>query len=217
MKSKENKHIIISIIISVVVGIIFVSIFKNTYAYDYNNYDYTLFYKENKEELSDDIKKYISDIDYIIYDNSDYSVYDNLSDNYSFMVNFAIDYIIMHKDNYLDKIKVLEKYSYIDVYRNNKVTNEYIDIDTIYSITNKYFGLKDFAILNTNINVIDNYISLSGTSDKKVNLEIENVDIKELNGRIEANITYKNNPDIKYIYTFIIKDNVLKLYNVEVV
>lgn len=217
MKLKGNKYIIISIIVSIMIGIIFISVFKNTYAYDYINYDYTLFYKDDKEELSADIKKYIGDIDYIIYNNSDYSVYDNLSDNYNFMVNFAIDYIIMHKDNYLDKIKILESFSYTDVHYSSKITNEYIDIDTVYNITNKYFGIRDFAILNDNVNIIDNYISLSGTYSKKIDLEIDSIDIIEKNSRVKAFITYKNNPDTNYIYTFIIKDNVLKLYNVEVV
>lgn len=216
MKLDENKYIIIGIIISVMIGIIFVSIFKNTYAYDYSNYDYTLFYKEDKEELTSDIKKYIDDIDYIIYNNSDYSIYDNLSDNYNFMVNFAIDYIIMHKDNYVDRIKVLEDYSYTDVHYNNKITNEYIDIDTIYNITNKYFSVRDFIILNDNVNIIDNYISLSGTSNKKIDLEIENIDITENDNIVKAFITYKYNSDVKYIYIFTIKDNVLKLYNAEV-
>ena len=98
-----NKKVLLIILIMISSVFIIFNIFKKTYAYDYKDYDYTLFYKEDKEELTNDIKKYIYDIDYLIYNNSDFTIYDSLSDNYEFMVNFAVDYINTHKDKYQDK------------------------------------------------------------------------------------------------------------------
>lgn len=211
-----NKKIILVILVVISSILIIYSIFKKTYAYDYKDYDYTLFYKKDKEELTNDIKNYIGDIDYLIYNNSDFSIYNNLSDNYEFMVNFAIDYISTHKDKYQDKIVLLETFKYTDEYNHNKVTNEYIDIDTIYDITNKYFGIKDFLILNDNINIIDKYISLSGNTSKDIDLDIYSVDIEEMGSVVQANIKYTNDSSTNYIYTFRIDNNILKLSNVEV-
>ena len=132
------------------------------------------------------------------------------------MVNFAIDYISMNKYKYKDNIVLLEPYKYLDKHHNNKVTNEYIDIDTIYDVTNKYFGVKDFTILNNNINIIDKYISLSGTTKNKINLEIDSASISKDNDIITAAIKYKNDSETDYIYTFKINNNILKIYNVEV-
>ena len=211
----NNKKMLLLLGFFLFVIIVF-NIFKNTYAYDYKDYDYTLFYKDNESELTEDIKKYISDIDYLIYNNSEFSTYETLNDNYEFMVNFAIDYISMNKYKYKDNIVLLEPYKYLDKHHNNKVTNEYIDIDTIYDVTNKYFGVKDFTILNNNINIIDKYISLSGTTKNKINLEIDSARISKDNDIITAAIKYKNDSETDYIYTFKINNNILKIYNVEV-
>lgn len=211
-----SKKIILVILVVISSILIIYSIFKKTYAYDYKDYDYTLFYKKDKEELTNDIKNYIGDIDYLIYNNSDFSIYNNLSDNYEFMVNFAIDYISTHKDKYQDKIVLLETFKYTDEHNHNKVTNEYIDIDTIYDITNKYFGIKEFLILNNNINIINKYISLSSNTNNDVDLDIYSIDIEEVGSVVQANIKYTNDSSTNYIYTFRIDNNILKLYNVEV-
>lgn len=211
-----NKKVLLVTLLVISSTFIIFSIFKNTYAYDYKDYDYTLFYKENKEELSNDIKKYINDIDYIIYNDSDFSIYNYLNDNYEFMVDFAIDYISTHKDKYQDKIILLETFKYMDNNSHSKVTNEYIDLDTLYDITNKYFGVKDFLILNDNINIIDKYISLSSNINTNISLNIDNINIEENGNLVITHVKYVNDLETDYIYTFKIIDNTLKLYNVEV-
>ncbi len=211
----KKKIFLITLIVITSIFIIF-SIFKNTYAYDYKDYDYTLFYKEDREELTGDIEKYIYDIDYLIYNNSNFSIYDSLTDNYEFMVDFAIDYISAHKDKYQDKIVLLEAFKYTDNHYHDKVTNEYIDIDTIYDITNKYFGIKDFLILNDNINMIDKYISLSSNTNKSIYLNIYSINIEEKEDLVFVYVKYINDLDTNYIYTFKIDNNILKLSNVEV-
>jgi len=211
-----NKKIILVILVVISSILIIYSIFKKTYAYDYKDYDYTLFYKEDREELTSDIERYIYDIDYLIYNNSDFSIYDSLTDNYEFMVDFAIDYISTHKDKYQDKIVLLEAFKYTDNHYQDKITNEYIDIDTIYDITNKYFGIKDFLILNDNINIIDKYISLSSNTNNDIDLDIYSIDIIEDSSVVQASIKYTNDLNTNYIYTFKIDNNILKLSNVEV-
>ena len=108
----NNKKMLLLLGFFLFVIIVF-NIFKNTYAYDYKDYDYTLFYKDNESELTEDIKKYISDIDYLIYNNSEFSTYETLNDNYEFMVNFAIDYISMNKYKYKDNIVSISIYSFV--------------------------------------------------------------------------------------------------------
>ena len=53
----NNKKMLLLLGFFLFVIIVF-NIFKNTYAYDYKDYDYTLFYKDNESELTEDIKKF---------------------------------------------------------------------------------------------------------------------------------------------------------------
>ena len=211
----NNKKMLLLLGFFLFVIIVF-NIFKNTYAYDYKDYDYTLFYKDNESELTEDIKKYISDIDYLIYNNSEFSTYETLNDNYEFMVNFAIDYISMNKYKYKDNIVSISIYSFVTLLLWCLSKYLYGSNKTIYDVTNKYFGVKDFTILNNNINIIDKYISLSGTTKNKINLEIDSASISKDNDIITADIKYKNDSETDYIYTFKINNNILKIYNVEV-
>lgn len=190
-------------------------ILDNTYAYQYKFNNYTLFYKDNKDELEKNIKKYIDDIDDLLIANSSYELSDNLSENYMFLVNFAIDYIIDNYENYKKKIIKLDKYRYIDRELNEKVVDDYVDIEEIYNITFKYFGVKDFQIINDNVNIIDNYISLTDYTEKRFKLKISSISISYDNNKVLANVLYDNN--YKYLYIFNNYNNVLKISNVEVI
>ena len=207
------KYLLLILFIISLIGIIIYS--NKSYAYT-DNYDYTLFYKEDNKELENNIKVYLNDIDYLIYNNSDYTTYNTLSDNYEFMVNFALDYISINKDKYNDKIVIKDNYNYIDRYNNSLSTNEYISIDTIYDITYKYFGKKDFIILNDNVNVIDNYISLSSNKFIIPNLEINNISISKEEDKVIAKIKYVNDNNTTYNFIFNNIDGILKITNVEV-
>ena len=187
---------------------------SNSYAYEYVDHNYNLFYKDNKDELSKDVRKYLNDINKYIFRNSNYEVYDSLVDNYDFLTYFAIDYILDNYEYYKKGVVQLDNYSYFDKYNNKKTTNQYINSDIIYGITYKYFGVRDYAITNSNFNVIDNYVSLSRYTDDSVDMIIKNLSIDNIGEYIIVNVTYVDNSN--YSYKFYIKDNVLRLYNIEV-
>lgn len=209
----RNKYLLLILFIISLIGIIIYS--NKSYAY-IDNYDYTLFYKEDNKELSNNIKVYLKDVDYLIYNNSDYTNYNTLSNNYEFMVNFALDYISINKDKYNDKIVLKDNYNYIDRYNNHLSTNEYISIDTIYDITYRYFGKKDFIILNNNVNIIDNYISLSSNKFIVPDLEINKISISKDNDKVIAKIKYSNDNNTTYKFVFDNEGGILIINNVEV-
>ena len=117
---------IISSLIAAIVAIILVIIASNTFAYQDDN-NCILFYNENKDILKDDIRYYVDTIDDYLFPNSSFIYSDVLTENYDFLTNFAIDYIINNKTHYSDKIIKLDSYDYYDVHYNKKTTNEYID------------------------------------------------------------------------------------------
>ena len=211
----KDKYLLLSLFVIVLSGIIIYGMNNKTYAYQ-DNYDYTLFYKENSYELENNIKVYLNDIDYLIYNNSDYTTYNTLSDNYEFMVNFALDYIYLNKDKYKDNIIIKDKYNYIDRFNNHLSTNEYINIDIIYDITYKYFGKKDFIILNNNVNIINNYISLSSNKFIIPDLEIGSISISKEEDKVIARIKYTNDNNTIYKFIFNNIDGILRISNVEV-
>ena len=209
----KDKYLLLILFVISLIGLIIYS--NKSYAY-IDNYDYTLFYKEDNNELSNNIKVYLKDVDYLIYNNSDYTSYNTLSDNYEFMVNFALDYIYLNKDKYKDNIVIKDNYNYIDRYNNRLSTNEYISIDIIYDITYKYFGKKDFIILNNNVNIIDNYISLSSNKFIIPNLEINNISISKEEDKVIAKVKYTNDDNTTYKFIFNNDGEILKISNVEV-
>ncbi len=187
---------------------------NDTFAYQYDVSKYTLFYKEDKNVLENDIRKYIDDIDDLLFVNSSYEFSDILSENYLFLVHFAMDYIINHYELYESKIVKLDKFKYMNRELNEKVTNDYIDIEEVYDITFKYFGERDFNIINNNVNIIDGYISLVDYTEKNFNLKISDITVRLDNDKVLVYVSYEN--DCKYLYTFGNYNNVLKINNIEV-
>lgn len=124
-----NKVLFVSLVM--IVSLCFISLFDNTYAYSYDIENGILFYKEDSDELENDINKYIGYIDDYIIANSSYEMSDYLDENYDFLVNFANDYVINNREYY-------SEYLYDDNIR----------LSTIYKITDKYFGIRDFYIDN---------------------------------------------------------------------
>lgn len=211
----SKKNIIIIFIVSCICITCIAVISNKTYAYQYKIKDnYTLFYKTNTEELKSDIIKYIGSIDDYLIPNSNFELSDTLKENYTFLVNFAIDYIINNNEKYQDKIVQKESYEYIDRNLNLKNTKDYIEIEEIYKITEKYFGIRDFQILNNDIKIIDNYISLTDYTDMVFELKILKIDIIIKNNQVLATITYENNNE--YLYIFDNEKNLLKINNIEV-
>ena len=192
----------------------FYFVFQNTVAYDYFSDNYTLFYKDNKNELEKDIKKYLEKNGDILITNSEFGDFDVLSNNYSYMVNFALDYILKYSERYLDKFTVLDNYRYYDCHYQMKNTNQYISLDYVYDITDRFFGMRDFKIINNNISLVDNYVPVINYCDDSFLNSLLDVTIEEEAGFIKAYAKYDYG---KYLFVFFVKNNVLKIYNIEVV
>ena len=154
----NRKNVLFSILIVLVIIVIVLIVANSSFAYEYKNDNYMLFYKDDNVELENDIKLYLSRIDDYLIPNSSYLYSDILVDNYDFLTNFALDYIINNREVYYDKIVELDNYVYYDINYKEKNTKKYIDIEEIYKITDKYFGIRDYSIINDNINIKNNYI-----------------------------------------------------------
>ena len=125
-----------------------------------------------------------------------------------------MEYILKYQEHYNDQIKTIDSFKYITKQGSQKETNKYISIDEIYNITEKYFGVKDFKIINDNVSIIDNYISLTDYEEEYFPLNIEKITVNQKLPYIEANVYYENNTN--YLYTFEVINNVLKIKNIEV-
>ena len=205
---KKNELLIVSFIIVVIICC-YVIISNTTFAYQYDTNNYTLFFKDNKLELEKDMKKYLSDFGGMFIVNTDYTYSDVLANNYNFLVYFAFDYILMNRENFVDDIVYMDEFSYYD----KNYISEYVSFDVIYSITDKFFGVRDFKIINDDVNIINNYVSLIDYNDVVFMNKLLDIDIEFKNDNILVYASYDYG---KYLFTFLNKYNVLKLYNIEV-
>ena len=207
----------IFLIIFLLFGVIFCvsNLFENSFAYSYDIDNSVLFYKDNYEELGSDIKKYLSNIDDFIIPNSSYIYGDKLIDNYDFLIYFATDYIINNKEYYNEFISYYDKCVYVDNRGIDNYTYDFINIDKIYEVTDFYFGIKDFVIINDDICIKDNYISLIDYTSDSFNFEIVNVSVSGNKDMVDALVYYDNGD--KYLYSFDNINNILKLRDVGVV
>lgn len=188
---------------------------QDSFAYSYEVESGILFFDNDTEVLQKNIKKYLRNVDDLLIVNSSFEMSDVLVENYNFLTYFAFDYILNNYEFYSDKIIELDSYSYVDRYYNEKSTNKYISIEEIYEITDKYFGIRDYAFTDDNINVIGNNISLLEYANDDFSLIIDNVKVEVMNDLILAYVYYEGN--YCYLYTFINKNEVLKIKNIEVI
>lgn len=189
-------------------------LFKNSFAYTYELDNSILFYKDNYTDLEKDIAIYLEPIDDYIISNSSFIYDESLSNNYDFLINFALDYVKENFDVYSDNIKSYEECIYLNGKGEEYNTFSYVEVNTIYEIIDRYFGVRDFSILNDNVCLRDNYISLSDYSDNLFLSDIVDVVVSRNEDKMLAEVIYSNND--KYLYVFNIYNNVLKLENIEV-
>lgn len=195
--------------------ILLCGMFDSSYAYSYDINNSVLFYEDNPLELENDIKKYISNIDDYIIPNSSYLYGDRLVDNYDFLVYFASDYVINNREYYFEYLKNYNKCSYLNKNGIDSYTYDYIDINKLYDITDFYFGIRDFIIINDEVCINDNYISLIDYSSDIYNFEIVDINIIDSLDDIKVVISYDNGDS--YLYLFDNVNNILKLKDIEVV
>lgn len=196
MKRKELLLIII-LIIGILSTITLIS--SNTKALPVSSeIDYTkkITYYEDEDLLVQNIKEFISQNDDILIALSSYEDGEILSDNYDYMTNIAINYILDNKDNYQDKIE-----------------DNMIDIKYIYEITYNFFGKKNYYIKDQ----IDNKIPLIKI-DKRFKMNLDSIKIKIIkNSSIEAYTKYiLGKETMNYKYIFKIENNEIYLENIEV-
>lgn len=196
MKKKELLLIII-LIIGILSTITLIS--SNTKALPVSSeIDYTkkITYYEDEDLLVQNIKEFISQNDDILIALSSYEDGEILSDNYDYMTNIAINYILDNKDNYQDKIE-----------------DNMIDIKYIYEITYNFFGKKNYYIKDQ----IDNKIPLIKI-DKRFKMNLDSIKIKIIkNSSIEAYTKYiLGKETMNYKYIFKIENNEIYLENIEV-
>lgn len=196
MKRKELLLIII-LIIGILSTITLIS--SNTKALPVSSeIDFTkkITYYEDEDLLVQNIKEFISQNDDILIALSSYEDGEILSDNYDYMTNIAINYILDNKDNYQDKIE-----------------DNMIDIKYIYEITYNFFGKKNYYIKDQ----IDNKIPLIKI-DKRFKMNLDSIKIKIIkNSSIEAYTKYiLGKETMNYKYIFKIENNEIYLENIEV-
>ena len=197
----KNKIIVSSLIITIVV-FLFVSLFRSSYAKeeDINNISVELYDNENIEILEDNIRYFIDLVDKDIILNSSYNFSSNLNENYDFLTKFAVSFIL-NNESYFD-ITYGDNYNYIDDYGIQYVSNKYINIQDIYNVTNKIFGINYYYITDDNL-IIDNDMVLLVDFDKKdmemILEDIINIDVSD--NYYDVYVKYMNN-DLVYVYRF---------------
>ena len=202
------------VVLVLLVSYFIVFLFGDTFAYSYDIDNSLLFYKNNRDELESDIKKYISSVDDYIVPNSSFLMCDYLDCNYDFLVYFAMDYVTGNYEYYIDRVISGNSYSYLDRDMNQDTTNLYVLKSDLYNITDKYFGVRDFYIINDNVKLEDDYVSLIDYTSRRFDLSIIDVDVVSNDFDVSASVLYEN--DVKYLYTFKNIDGVLKIKNIEV-
>lgn len=204
------------IFIGVVIIVLMLTIVstRNTFAYSYEIDDSVLFFDYDQEVLEENIKKYLEDLDDLLIVNSRFELSDLLVENYDFLVYFALDYVLMYHEIYRDILVEKDIYYYVNRDLETLNTNLYISLEEIYKITDQYFGVRDFQVVNADVLVIDDYISLVDYTKRKFSLDIERVQVSIQENYVLATVYYEN--DVCYLYTFENQNNVLKIRNIEV-
>ena len=159
----------------------------------------------NQDEFKKDVYNYISLIDNSLIPNTSYNISNKLNENYDFLTRFAISLILDNRDYY--EIEILDEYKYIDEYGVVYTTDEYINIDMIYEITSKIFGVDYYYILSDYIEIDNDMIPLLVIDNREFNGIIDDiVMIDKFNTYMDVVVRYKDN-NLDYVYKFERIDN----------
>lgn len=197
----KNKIVVGSLTIAIVV-FLFVSLFRGSYAKEenVNNINLELYDNDNMEILKDDIKYFIDLVDEDIIVNSSYNFSSNLNENYDFLTKFAISFIL-NNESYFN-ITYGDNYKYIDDYGNEYISNKYINVEDIYNVTNKIFGIYYYYITDNNLVINDDMVLLVDTNKGDMEMVLEDIiNINYNNGSYDVYVKYMDN-DLVYVYRF---------------
>ncbi|MBQ8218991.1 MAG: hypothetical protein IJZ79_04490 [Bacilli bacterium] len=212
------KRIYFFITFFVILFILIIVNYQDSYSIEMDNInDINLILEDNSDIniLKDNIYNYIDMIDDNLITNSSYNMSNILSENYDFLVNFSIAFILNNIDYYEEDIITMNEYTYMDLYGNTYRTDKYISIDTLYDITYNVFGKRYFYIDNEIIKVRDNLLPLLNINSNNIIMNIDNIQVVKINNGYNVYVKYQE-LEYKYIYNFINVDNHLVINNVSI-
>lgn len=132
-----------------------------------------LYDNKDSDVLKNDLYNYIDLVDNIIIPNATYEVYDKLSDNYEFLTRFAISLILDNSDYY--DVIIGDNYIYRNEYGIEYSTNKYVNIDTIYEITNSVFGIDYYYIVNDYLDIKNDLVPLLEIDEHSFDMDIDSI------------------------------------------
>jgi len=215
MRKKINLELVNNIrknflggILVVFVVFTFVIISGNSFANpidDIKTISLSLYDNNDRDSFERELYNYIDIVDDSLVVNSSFNISDKLNENYDFLTNFAISFILDNWEYY--DIVYGDEYVYRDLYGNEFRTNKYINIDKIYEITNQVFGVSYYYILNDYIELDGDMLPLLRLEDRDFDVIIDDIlGIDRHDDYIDVIVRYIDN-DLKYVYKFEYVDN----------
>ena len=190
---------------------------KGSYANDNvveDNFNINLEYNEDRNILKNDLFNYIDLIDNSLFVMSSFNMSDTLNENYDFLMDFAISFILNNEEIYKDDIVLGDEYVYIDDFGNKYSTNKYVDMELIYEITNSIFGKRDYVVINNYLDIKNDLVPLLLIKDNVSFMDIDNIiDVYLFGNKYNVYVKYKD-IDLEYIYVFDKMDERLILNNI---
>ena len=190
---------------------------KGSYANDNvveDNFNINLEYNEDRNILKNDLFNYIDLIDNSLFSMSSFNMSDTLNENYDFLMDFAISFILNNEEIYKDDIVLGNEYVYIDNFGNKYSTNKYVNMELIYEITNSIFGKRDYVVINNYLDIKNDLVPLLLIKDNVSFMDIDNIiDVYLFGNKYNVYVKYKD-IDLEYIYVFDKMDERLILNNI---
>lgn len=190
---------------------------KGSYANDNvveDNFNINLEYNEDRNILKNDLFNYIDLIDNSLFAMSSFNMSDTLNENYDFLMDFAISFILNNEEIYKDDIVLGDEYVYIDDFGNKYSTNKYVNMELIYEITNSIFGKRDYVVINNYLDIKNDLVPLLLIKDNVSFMDIDNIiDVYLFGNKYNVYVKYKD-IDLEYIYVFDKMDERLILNNI---
>lgn len=199
--------------VSLLVLVLFVYLFRFSYAMSVEEINFNLFLNENNELEVNEVEEYIDLVDDNIMTNSSFNVSSKLNENYDFLTRFAISFILDNLDYF--EVVLGDDYKYIDEYGREYISNKYIDLDTLYEVTNSIFGVDYYYILDQGLIVNDKVILVD--FEQEFDMKIDRIDdIYIGNDHYDVYVKYIDS-EIIYVYSFeVTYDNRLVISNLSI-
>ena len=179
-----------------------------------DNFNINLEYNEDRNILKNDLFNYIDLIDNSLFAMSSFNMSDTLNENYDFLMDFAISFILNNEEIYKDDIVLGDEYVYIDDFGNKYSTNKYVNIELIYEITNSIFGKRDYVVINNYLDIKNDLVPLLLIKDNVSFMDIDNIiDVYLFGNKYNVYVKYKD-IDLEYTYVFDKMDERLILNNI---